>query len=1064
MAVLLSVMFPAKALLAGQEGVDNVRLGEAHPTEICKLLPNKNASEKAQIKSREIAKRDLKGEYTNTQYGVRVEIIGEVKEININGQSGIELFAKAWRGDKQLGFGKDGSVEIERFRIFNPPILVDDPNGDIVREGTEKDISGNIITKQRKLREDPAEAIRQVIAHNVTLVGKDNNNIVKGKVGNTTSTFYPDADPETTSVDGATFVDSTYTVWADARNATTGSVAPTDTAMNFNSESQKGYYNLWRNVFLFDTSPLGSNATISDATFSVYGTGIKYNDGGDTIHLVSSNPASNTDLVGSDYNIALWGSTSFGSKTVADYSVSAYNDMALNADGKNAISKTSITKFGLRHGADINNTAPTGINQCPMKFSDTAGTANDPKLLVVHSAPTPTPTPTITPTPTDTTVVIQPGSEGKDTCYGTVYATSGQPDAETLYMGGWGDWYYDFFEFDLSGSPSANNTVSATLSLYGAAPSDGSDPEFQVNRITESWTESGVKYSSNPASAFYKNFGSFVVSSSPAWNSVDITDLYKSRKSGTYPNYGIKLVPTKNNHTNGSIYSSDNTDSTHRPQLVIVTTPTPTPPLGSVSINSDASYTNSTVVTLTLKATDDVGVIGYYASTSLSTPTASASGWNSVTSATSYSGSVSYTLASGDESKTVYVWYKDAAGNVSSTASDSIILDTTAPIVTITSPTSSDTYTTTSSPLSLSGSASDSSSGISSVTWANSKGGSGATSGTTNWSISNMSLSNGDNLITVTATDNAGNPGKDTITVIVLPPTPTPSPTPTPTRTPPPSPIPTTTITPGIIVGTVADEAAGVGIAGAKITSDKGGYSATTGVDGSYTIENVSAGDYTLTASADGYKPSSRTATIYAGEATVADFLLQRAPGGTSTVFGIVQDEEENPLRGVAVIIEGNNFSDNTETNEDGFFTFENVLSGNYTLTFEKEGYKTQTMDITIGEGEVKDLGIITLEQVETGKVYGYVMNIKGNPIEFVKLRLKGIKTKVIKTASSDADGLFEFTDLGADTYVIFAKKKGYKKTQQKVVLEEGDSTEIEIEMRKSSKRIKGFIQEEDVQ
>ena len=50
--------------------------------------------------------------------------------------------------------------------------------------------------------------------------------------------------------------------------------------------------------------------------------------------------------------------------------------------------------------------------------------------------------------------------------------------------------------------------------------------------------------------------------------------------------------------------------------------------------------------------------------------------------------------------------------------------------------------------------------------------------------------------------------------------------------------------------------------------------------------------------------------------------------------------------------------------------------------------------------------------------------------------------------------GSFEFTDLDVDTYVIFAKKKGYKKTQQKVVLEEGESTEIEIEMRKTSKRV----------
>ncbi|MBE7444997.1 MAG: hypothetical protein HS132_07020 [Planctomycetia bacterium] len=100
-----------------------------------------------------------------------------------------------------------------------------------------------------------------------------------------------------------------------------------------------------------------------------------------------------------------------------------------------------------------------------------------------------------------------------------------------------------------------------------------------------------------------------------------------------------------------------------------------TVPECSISINSGDLYTKSTTVTLSLSATDDVGVTGYYLSTSSSAPLASAPGWTSVVSA-DYSGTVSHTLSSGDGTKTVYVWYKDAAGNVSNTASDSVILDT----------------------------------------------------------------------------------------------------------------------------------------------------------------------------------------------------------------------------------------------------------------------------------------------------------------------------------------------------------------------------------------------------
>lgn len=104
-----------------------------------------------------------------------------------------------------------------------------------------------------------------------------------------------------------------------------------------------------------------------------------------------------------------------------------------------------------------------------------------------------------------------------------------------------------------------------------------------------------------------------------------------------------------------------------------------TPPTGSFNINSGAGYTTSTSVTLSLSASDAVGVTGYYVSTSSSTPSASASGWTAISSTTNYSSNVSYTLSSGDGTKTLYAWYKDAAGNVSSTYSDSIVLDTTAP-------------------------------------------------------------------------------------------------------------------------------------------------------------------------------------------------------------------------------------------------------------------------------------------------------------------------------------------------------------------------------------------------
>src|SRR3990170_6462872 len=79
-------------------------------------------------------------------------------------------------------------------------------------------------------------------------------------------------------------------------------------------------------------------------------------------------------------------------------------------------------------------------------------------------------------------------------------------------------------------------------------------------------------------------------------------------------------------------------------------------------------------------------------------------------------------------------------------------LDPTPPTVTITTPTSSPTYTTGGSLLWLGGTASDNV-GVTQVTWANDRGGSGTATGTTMWSVGGIALQLGTNILTVTARD-----------------------------------------------------------------------------------------------------------------------------------------------------------------------------------------------------------------------------------------------------------------------------------------------------------------------
>jgi hypothetical protein len=96
--------------------------------------------------------------------------------------------------------------------------------------------------------------------------------------------------------------------------------------------------------------------------------------------------------------------------------------------------------------------------------------------------------------------------------------------------------------------------------------------------------------------------------------------------------------------------------------------------------------------------------------------------------------------------------------------------DNTDPVIDITSPTTSSTYSTANSTISIGGSASDNV-GVTQVTWSNNRGGSGSASGTDSWSVSNISLQSGNNVITFTALDAADNNGTDSITINYTPPT-----------------------------------------------------------------------------------------------------------------------------------------------------------------------------------------------------------------------------------------------------------------------------------------------------
>jgi hypothetical protein len=93
--------------------------------------------------------------------------------------------------------------------------------------------------------------------------------------------------------------------------------------------------------------------------------------------------------------------------------------------------------------------------------------------------------------------------------------------------------------------------------------------------------------------------------------------------------------------------------------------------------------------------------------------------------------------------------------------------DHKAPTLQITAPTTSATYATTATSLTLSGTAKDPGGAVTQVVWTTDHGAQGVAQGTTSWTFG-LTLAPGTTQVSVTAHDAAGNVGTDTLTITVM--------------------------------------------------------------------------------------------------------------------------------------------------------------------------------------------------------------------------------------------------------------------------------------------------------
>jgi len=303
-----------------------------------------------------------------------IEIL-EIREVDGH----VEVFVRASKNGQPIGFGRDGSVEIERIRIKNPPLLVPDPVGTVEIKSIDS------VTGKRTVqlfREDPAQALRDVVSDAIRLIGKSGENIIKGKRGRTTTIIYA------SSTDGVFGVGEG--AWDPTHDATSGA-AFESTNIEAGGYKSGTVFSFYRGFTPFDTSILGSDTIIS-ATVSLYPTLIKFtdNDGDDWVNVVQATVADPASPVAEDFDqIGAINNPTEGSTRIdiSSSSTGAYLDWLLNATGLTWINGAGITQLGWREGHDALDLPYAGADgNTRMRFSpsEATGTTQDPKLTIEH--------------------------------------------------------------------------------------------------------------------------------------------------------------------------------------------------------------------------------------------------------------------------------------------------------------------------------------------------------------------------------------------------------------------------------------------------------------------------------------------------------------------------------------------------------------------------------------------------------------------------------------------------------------------------------------------------------
>jgi len=208
---------------------------------------------------------------------------------------------------------------------------------------------------------------------------------------------------------------------------------------------------------------------------------------------------------------------------------------------------------------------------------------------------------------------------------------------------------------------------------------------------------------------------------------------------------------------------------------------------------------------------------------------------------------------------------------------------------------------------------------------------------------------------------------------------------------------------------------------------------ALTDATGVYQITGLSPGNRTVTATLPGYQTVTAMVNFVAGNSYTFSPTLYangQTPPTTSLQGLVVDATTSSPIFGATVTLNGATQT----TDATGKFLFTDAVVGGFTIQVSATGYQTVNGTGTLAAG-ANDLGEISLSPAPTtARLSGIVQDSSGTPLQDV------VVSAGLSTATTDATGTYQITNLSPGDATITASLPGYQTATAMVNFVAGNS------------------------